>query len=1159
MHHLQLDLVFPAGISPGAGGSTNLLIIAQDGLDRPVLRGTALAGALRAAFACRQSKTKFDKGVSQWFGADAGDREGEHASKLRVSDIVLEVGQGRKSIRTHNAIDRHTGSALPGGLFSIETLPPGTSGTVILTLDDPDNNGVKFLQALIGELQSGIFLGGRSARGIGRVQVTKAIHRAYDFADLKDHAAFLDARWDSRVDGKELTGEGSAQRLTVDISLAVPRGQDICIGDGVGLDHTVQPQAVIDKNGVRHWRLPGSALRGAMRAWITRLAALEGCKVADSFERQSKADWIQQCDQIGWGFIEPDERAKYQLNPKDIKCPVMQLFGSMYAKGRIHISDAISEHGNSQSRQHVSIDRISGGANEGVLFSHQALTNDVLFQLQITVDHPTEPEARWLCATLRALDMGLIRIGTSKSAGRLALTKAPIAKGLHADIFKQYLESDKCKELTEEQKRLALKPKGFIDKNSESLHAGAVKASAPSATQANSASIYRGSTQESNRVSFDQADPSVLGEPFHNPYTFIRFGENPIRSKPTPLTIDEIEKDRVSGVLELKICTLSPLLSCSPDPKQTVGDHKHYPALAIGNDVIVPASGVRGSLRTLMTILTGGTLDYLDEGIFLTQGRDVNLGPTVKQFTADTLTKVFLAEVVKPGNSIQSGTIRLGRAKLVELDQLEKLFGDLTKHREQNADPLWASIQNDPQDIHHPHGNVTEVSLTRTDTCDWKLKLSGELKCEGKREAAFLADGSLIDLRAELWQEYQGRHRHSDHKKLTIGDLIWLQPRNPYMSGEIDHQRDIISLQWARWGRAGDRLKDLISKKHKAVMPDSFQSDGLVDEVTNLFGQIPSRIKPDPAGPFAARVRPENLVFQDALDKCSPETLAPLSTPHPGCVAFYRDSDIDKVGLGTPLRGYKVYRNTKERGENAPWLFSVQGIYDDRGELKVEQAELKKTCDLLPEGRIGSLRISFRALSPKEFALLVMACSVDWRLGGGKPLGLGHCRVTAASWRDEDGKCHELFTRAPEFYPDPVELAKELADLVKDIAPRVLLWHTSQRPVNKLRYPRAVSKNKYKKISRGGHVWFGRHATPEKNSKPGLQILRTTGRLQVQAGGKNQISPQMLPALNGAEPPTDLLYGYDLISTHEHQRPGNNDPNLHENLERFDPGKHSSE
>ena len=64
--------VFPEGIAPGEGkGLSNILLAARNGNNQPVLRGTALAGALRSAFDALGEKYGADK----WFGRahDKGD------------------------------------------------------------------------------------------------------------------------------------------------------------------------------------------------------------------------------------------------------------------------------------------------------------------------------------------------------------------------------------------------------------------------------------------------------------------------------------------------------------------------------------------------------------------------------------------------------------------------------------------------------------------------------------------------------------------------------------------------------------------------------------------------------------------------------------------------------------------------------------------------------------------------------------------------------------------------------------------------------------------------------------------------------------------------------------------------------------------------------
>ncbi|HNC62778.1 MAG TPA: hypothetical protein PK799_14175 [Rhodocyclaceae bacterium] len=63
----------------------------------------------------------------------------------------------------------------------------------------------------------------------------------------------------------------------------------------------------------------------------------------------------------------------------------------------------------------------------------------VALTLQIGVENPSESEARWLASTIRAMHLGLVRIGSSKAAGRLELLEPPTAVGPHADLFRNLL------------------------------------------------------------------------------------------------------------------------------------------------------------------------------------------------------------------------------------------------------------------------------------------------------------------------------------------------------------------------------------------------------------------------------------------------------------------------------------------------------------------------------------------------------------------------------------------------------------------------------------------------------------------------------------------------------------------------------------------------
>lgn len=659
-----------------------------------------------------------------------------------------------------------------------------------------------------------------------------------------------------------------------------------------------------------------------------------------------------------------------------------------------------------------------------------------------------------------------------------------------------------------------------------------------------------------------KASPQILGLPFHNPYTFLPFSAAaPPRRQPTPLSIDEApeQRGRLTGILELQVRSLAPLLTCSPRHERDDNGHKTYPALTIGPDVIVPATGIRGALRSLMMLLTGGTLGYVNQHAYLCQRRDVNLGPAGPNSPPGTPDKVFLAEVIRPGTAFRDGEVRLGRTELVRLDALERCYGKKLP-RNVNSPPLWVELDRDFRPV--------AVTPKRTAQTPWRLKISGRpINLRGKREGVFLADERTLTLPAELWSAYSGRNAHGDRTDLRAGDLVWLEPVDPH-AVTIKSAQDVRSLQWARWGKRGQALT---SKLPAWALPDSMQSDGLVDEVTDLFGQVPLERRFN-APNFAARIRPENLVFFDAATKVERTTLAPLAPPHPGCIAFYRDNDDpDKISEDDALRGYKVYRTTAEQGADAPWHYQQQGVYGDRGEPKTDPQKVCKTCDLLPAGHAGQLRIAFRGLTPRELALLLQTCAVPWRLGGGKPLGLGLCSVELTRLIDEDG---EPLT-VPGWTIRSDEAGRICVDgwkrEVADLQPRVQLWVASQQPVAKLRYPRAVEENNFKK-SRGGHAWFKRHASPRmvnqrggEGRQPGLEPLHIDGPLKEAAVRAGQpvdpasplIAGQILPTFDPQHPQDDVLYGYDGYGIVLDQG-GRSQARVYTGIEPFDPTQHET-
>jgi CRISPR/Cas system CSM-associated protein Csm3 (group 7 of RAMP superfamily) len=466
MHRLTIPLIFPSGLAPGAGKDLgNALLLARDGKGSPVLRGSSLAGALRHAWARTQGgldtdPLEPDARIAERFGSPCAGEFGETLpSALKVDDILLDPGQTEARRRTHNSMDRHTGAVRSGGLFTIDALPPGTRGTARLLLMTDDDWAIPFLQELVGLFQNGLVLGGKGSRGVGLAILDgKAQHKEYDLSKVEDLGAWLDRSWKDRApdtspnaEGIELQPSNESEDLLVDITLAPRRGQDFCVGEGQGLEQDTEPQTIVCSDGELRYRIPGSSLRGSFRAWMTRLAARDPefqATVSDSSKRFS-SDGPASGDEIGWCFVEDGDRVRiqdrldldaHQLDSY-VACPVTRLFGSLYAAGRIHISDSISSvktsEDHEQVRYHVAIDRFTGGAQDGFLFTHRALHGDLNFPITIRIKDCEEHEARWLASTLSALNLGLLRLGSSKSSGVLEVRGPIRANGAHASILKE--------------------------------------------------------------------------------------------------------------------------------------------------------------------------------------------------------------------------------------------------------------------------------------------------------------------------------------------------------------------------------------------------------------------------------------------------------------------------------------------------------------------------------------------------------------------------------------------------------------------------------------------------------------------------------------------------------------------------------------------------
>ena len=467
VHRLTMTLCFEHGLAAGDGAFGNEILLARNGQNELVLRGTVIAGVLRNAW--RENYGDNDK---EYFGNACGDTG--ISSLVVTSDCVIATKQSHEMRRTHHLRCRHRGSVLKGGLYSLEIVPPKTEITLTLWFNETTQTccGHDFLKKLAGLAEQGLIFGGSSNRGVGLAIGTDFRYGVYDFSQSEnkatEYARYLKDHYQWRMNSKSSEGTTSdasfvpekpakwhEKNLKVKFSLTIPRGQDLLVSQGNSESGDAEPHRVKGADGKDYWLIPGSTLHGMFRDWVSRLAAKDGQKIADSYINfKSQPD--RTGEDIGWLFTEGKEREKYKQSPDDLKTdlPVDHLFGSLYRSGRVHISDAIVQVTNSnkatdelalvsdsevQKRVHVAIDAISGGAIEHLLFENYVLVGNAkkpVFHFTMIIRDINDKEAEWLVKTLRAIDIGLLRIGSSKSSGRLELVDGSIkAEGHLAEKF----------------------------------------------------------------------------------------------------------------------------------------------------------------------------------------------------------------------------------------------------------------------------------------------------------------------------------------------------------------------------------------------------------------------------------------------------------------------------------------------------------------------------------------------------------------------------------------------------------------------------------------------------------------------------------------------------------------------------------------------------
>jgi CRISPR/Cas system CSM-associated protein Csm3 (group 7 of RAMP superfamily) len=402
------------------------MALAKNGNDEFYIPGTSLTGTLRSWF-----ENAFGKGntIEFWgFQEEEQKRIGTKTDRSKASFVLIDDlrlpedlrNSLQSELRDGVGIDRHYGTAAPGAKYDCAILPKGTQLKFEMTVEmQNDTDKIKAMFGhLLEALQKGeIRLGASKTRGLGKVEIQNIKIREDKFIGF-DILEILKAKTETKEEQEkrfvafeafksalQKTAEGetesiydklkpdTGEQITIEIKWQPKSPLMVKAGyDGIGVD-TLPLSSANGKEKVS-LVLPGSSVKGAFRAQAERILRTfsgKSARDAKEFHDQIKMDLINELfgakkekngkANLGLGALSVDDCfAEKQMNAETWQAVEAGEFPTdeTYSTTRLHraLKEIDGESGqntkptnNFHISHHTAIDRFTGAASDGALFS----------------------------------------------------------------------------------------------------------------------------------------------------------------------------------------------------------------------------------------------------------------------------------------------------------------------------------------------------------------------------------------------------------------------------------------------------------------------------------------------------------------------------------------------------------------------------------------------------------------------------------------------------------------------------------------------------------------------------------------------------------------------------------------------------------------------
>lgn len=438
------------------------LALATNGQGEYYIPGTSLAGGLRGWM---QSFVNLKTLETLW-GFQEENGRGGYASFILVEDASIQGAVAE--IRDGVGIDRMWGTAAEQVKYDRAILPKGTKIPLDITLEvdsessdsealPPTADRKTLLAQLLKALENGeIRLGAAKTRGLGKVKLENLSIREHNLSDRNGILKMLQGKSD-RLNLNNLLNGNSSFTQTPQITIEIhwqPESSLMVKSEGDGITVEILPLVSKFDNHLT-FVLPGSSIKGALRTQAERIVRtvcslemkekfmeqLEIPLVEDLFGVRAKAN-SKSNKGIGSLFID-DCYANVNINPN--------VWGDIQsAKTSSDLRTALDQAQlqNTQQAFHVAVDRWTGGAADGFLYSNlepMGVTwQPICLQLNLNRLQESLRLAGIALIFLILRDIADNRIplgyGTNRGMGSIKVINVNIT-GRHLDDYLKLLES----------------------------------------------------------------------------------------------------------------------------------------------------------------------------------------------------------------------------------------------------------------------------------------------------------------------------------------------------------------------------------------------------------------------------------------------------------------------------------------------------------------------------------------------------------------------------------------------------------------------------------------------------------------------------------------------------------------------------------------------